>query len=780
MVKISTKTTLLLVIFAFALTYRLMFMHWDIYPSGADIGLHNSVLNSITQSGGTDFQWNFYQMGGGFSLTFPGYHIFVSYVVLLTGLPNYLAFSLTVALFSSLLVLCSYLITRVAWSESAGIIVAFLVAISRFDIEMLLWGGYPNAAALTLIPIIFYLYLERKKFSRFPLICIASLLSATILLSHSLTSVMFVSITILTVFMMIVFSKRLTIKRGHILIWILPLLVGFILVSPFLMNIIPAYLGANGGTFTGGVSDIQQALLSTRVLPMEWIIPLFCSVFLFLLFSKKYQKKFLSVPSVLFMLWLLVPVLSTQGYLVGLYVDYNRFLYFVILPLIVLIGLGIDHGSNFFARIINTYISFTKKHNHDLKNQTNGKSRFTQRFSQKNLYTGFTLTFLIISFLIIPIFLTPFQGRTIQSFYQVMTDPGYDAILWAKQNTPNDSVFVSDALYGWWFSGFAQRPTLSAVDPQFLTLAREFEPAKVANNLLDTNYVLDNGLIQIRDDGGYLDRHNPIFLAKLNWTYFPYPFFHFSHDKVNVQLDFGNNSFGTFELSTLPVLEMNIENDVTQAQLLIKKGNNFFNYSQYITMYAGEKFVNVTISLDTENDFVSIVDVNYILQSKGELVQSENTVGFVDEGAKVLGQLIFSEPNLPDLTELENFGLNLFYELGKTNVDFQFLISVFSITDDLVFYQTAENRDLLIKEILDSNMVRTLDSDLFPNNKDILDLPIEVFSYDTAIIDWNVSYIAVRDSDLLLKFSNDPIFSLVFINDEVAIFKVNNASFQEG
>ncbi len=131
MVKISTKTTLLLVIFAFALTYRLMFMHWDIYPSGADIGLHNSVLNSITQSGGTDFQWNFYQMGGGFSLTFPGYHIFVSYVVLLTGLPNYLAFSLTVALFSSLLVLCSYLITRVAWSESAGIIVAVVVIMKR-------------------------------------------------------------------------------------------------------------------------------------------------------------------------------------------------------------------------------------------------------------------------------------------------------------------------------------------------------------------------------------------------------------------------------------------------------------------------------------------------------------------------------------------------------------------------------------------------------------------------------------------------------------------------
>ncbi|MCJ7713953.1 hypothetical protein MUO66_05795, partial [Candidatus Bathyarchaeota archaeon] len=709
-----------------------------------------------------------------------GYHIFVSYVVLLTGLPNYIAFSLTVALFSSLLVFCSFLVTRAAWSESAGIIVAFLVAISRFDIEMLLWGGYPNAAALTLIPIIFYLYLERKNFSHFSLICITGLLSATIFLAHSLTSVMFVSITILTVIAIMAFSKRLKINRGHIFVWILPLIVGFILVFPFLMNVIPAYLGANGGTFTGGVSGIQQALLSTRVLPMEWILPLFGSVFLFLFFSKKYQRKFLSIPAIIFMLWLLVPVLSTQGYLVGLYVDYNRFLYFVILPLIVLIGLGIDHGSSFFARIISTYLTLTKKHNHAPPNPTNEKPSFPQRFSQKNLYIGFTLAFLIISFLTIPIFLTPFQGRTIQSFYQVMTDPGYDAILWAKQYTPNDSLFVSDALYGWWFSGFAQRPTLSAVDPQFLTLAREFEPAQIANNLLDTDYVIDNGLIQIREDGGYLDRHNPIFLAKLNWTYFPYPFFHFSNDKATVQLDLGNNSYKTFELSDLPVLEMSIANDSTQAHISVKKGNYYFNYSQTLTVYAGEKFVNMTISIDTENDFISIIDVNYILQSKGELVQSENTIGFIDEGAKVLGQLIFSESNLPVINELENFGMNLFYEIGNSKVDLQLLISVFSITDDLVFYQTAENRDLLIKEILDSNLILTSNPDLFSGNKELTDLPIEVFSYSDAIVDWSISYIACRDSALLPKFVKDPGFSLVFINDEVAIFKVNSSFFPEG
>ena len=45
-------------------------MLWNNYPPGADIGLHNSVIHSITGSGNTNFLYNFYQMGGGTSLNF--------------------------------------------------------------------------------------------------------------------------------------------------------------------------------------------------------------------------------------------------------------------------------------------------------------------------------------------------------------------------------------------------------------------------------------------------------------------------------------------------------------------------------------------------------------------------------------------------------------------------------------------------------------------------------------------------------------------------------------
>src|SRR3990170_8893884 len=108
---------------------------FDTFPPGADIGLHNSVIHSITLSGNTNFLWNYYQMGGGTSLTFPGSPIFVSYIILMTGMPDYLAHSLVASFFSSLIVLCAFLITRTAWGESASLIVAFLVAISRFDVE---------------------------------------------------------------------------------------------------------------------------------------------------------------------------------------------------------------------------------------------------------------------------------------------------------------------------------------------------------------------------------------------------------------------------------------------------------------------------------------------------------------------------------------------------------------------------------------------------------------------------------------------------------------------
>ena len=44
-------------------------------------------------------------------MTFPGYHIFAAGIILMTGMPDYVAQAIIVALFSSLIVFCAFLIT---------------------------------------------------------------------------------------------------------------------------------------------------------------------------------------------------------------------------------------------------------------------------------------------------------------------------------------------------------------------------------------------------------------------------------------------------------------------------------------------------------------------------------------------------------------------------------------------------------------------------------------------------------------------------------------------
>jgi hypothetical protein len=766
MFKTPNKYILLFLVLAFAFAYRMLFMLWATYPPGADIGLHESVVHSITLSGNTNFLWNNYQMGGGLSLTFPGYHIFVSYIILMTSIPDYLAHSLVASFFSSFIVLCAFLIGRRVWGESTGFIVAFLVAISRFDVEMLVWGGFPNAVTLLLIPVVFYLYLERERFSTVPFLVTTTLLSGAIFLTHSLSAVMFVCITFSTVIIAAIFSKRIGVSKKHLLLWLAPIFLGAILVSPFLVDAVPAYLGANSETFTGGVSDIRLALLSTRVLPLEWVIPIFVSVIFFFLFSKKYKGKFLTVPALLLTLWILVPMLFTQAFLVGIYTDYNRFLYFIILPLILLIALGIDHGAGFFARITDTYLSLTKK-TPQTKN-TSKKSRLLSRLSRKRIYASFALGFLIFAFLFVPIFLTPFRGVELQSFYQTMNDSGYEAIQWARQNTPAGSVFVSDAYYGWWFSGFAERPTLSAVDPQYLALAREFEPAKVAKSLLDTNYIIDNGLIQVREDGGYIGRHNPEILAKLNWTYFPYSFLNFNSSKTRIQYRIGDNLQFLY-LDQLPVKQMRIENDTEHATIVVEKGNDFFNYTQLTTVYKGVRFVDMSITVESAVEDVSLDWVQFFVNSKGKVIQSiqNRTVGLLDEGVKAFAQLIFNEeqPELEVVNGENPCILGLLYNLqGESRGEIQLSVSAYSVTDDLRFYQDPETTADYFSKIITDN--------LNSSQEPISSLSLDVFDYRKALNDWNISYIACRDFDVLPKFANDPAFSLVFINDEVAIFMV--------
>ena len=70
--RITKKDAFLLLIVIFVFIYRIVGMLWATFPPGADIGLHNSVIASITLGGNTNFFYDFYQMGGGSARLFQG------------------------------------------------------------------------------------------------------------------------------------------------------------------------------------------------------------------------------------------------------------------------------------------------------------------------------------------------------------------------------------------------------------------------------------------------------------------------------------------------------------------------------------------------------------------------------------------------------------------------------------------------------------------------------------------------------------------------------------
>jgi hypothetical protein len=82
------------------------------------------------------------------------------------------------------------------------------------DVEMLLWGGYPNMITLLLIPTTFYFFLQKDRFSLTPFLVSTSILAGSIFLTHSLSAVIFVGVTLLTVILVLVAPKTFGASTG--------------------------------------------------------------------------------------------------------------------------------------------------------------------------------------------------------------------------------------------------------------------------------------------------------------------------------------------------------------------------------------------------------------------------------------------------------------------------------------------------------------------------------------------------------------------------------------
>jgi hypothetical protein len=162
--------------------------------------------------------------------------------------------------------------------------------------------------------------------------------------------------------------------------------------------------------------------------------------------------------------------------------------------------------------------------------------------------------------------------------------------------------------------------------------------------------------------------------------------------------------------------------------------------------------------------------IDFTIHTKGKYVLGANAsvVACVDVNMKAVGQLIFKgEPPKVDPVTSENLAaLAVQYNLnGSSQVEMNFYAGVYTYEENPDPALTEEEEYAEYQQMVINHTNTYL--------KEYEMLPLDVFDYKQAINQLQVSYVAVRASDEFPRFAKDPLFSLVFINNEVAIFKVH-------
>ncbi|MEM2046216.1 MAG: hypothetical protein QXO20_08585, partial [Candidatus Bathyarchaeia archaeon] len=159
---------------------------------------------------------------------------------------------------------------------------------------------------------------------------------------------------------------------------------------------------------------------------------------------------------------------------------------------------------------------------------------------------------------------------------------------------------------------------------------------------------------------------------------------------------------------------------------------------------------------------VKVEYLRLIIHGDGELISCGESFGFLNRWDYLCGQIIPLNkfPKVGVLTSESPKCFELLYDVGGLqSVDVAVAVGGFK----------TESTDLRYVQKLFLNMTFS------PFNKGLnLSPPINVFDYRDVIREWNISFIAFKRKDYPVKrFLNDPLFKLVFINDNIAIFKVS-------
>jgi hypothetical protein len=687
-------------------------------------------------------------MGGETLATPPGFHFFVSILILLTGISVVTAQIITAAFYSSIIVFPAYLVSKRIWkNNSASLLAAFFASVSALSIEMISWGGYTNIVSLSLIIILFYLFFKDVSYPRYRYLLMGTLLFAALTITHTFSLVIVASILGFYLSFMSIGKirkvKNLKIDR-MLRFFVVSISAGIIVVLPWILRVFNFYMSASeGGAVTGGL-DNKNIILTNRTVEIV-ILGLLVVVIPALYMLRTSRKKIIDNLSMLLLAWFVVPIVLTQAYLFGLVTDYSRFMYFIDFPGIIIISAGLFYLFRYIRIVI---IKATK-------NLVKIK-----KILPISVLTAIMFIFIIIS----PWSIFPDDAMQRANYYSTIHEPEAVTLDWIRTNTPKESILVADHLYGWWLGGIGERTTLSAADLEFLIYDHELEVAKDAQLLLKTDYYFDNGIVHVIDNAGYNVTGNDIEFSIEKEKGYDFSVFRIQEEGIDFwYIDQENGISANRSLAEMKTIgQPTVTQTEEYAQVKVRYEDDLFKVNRTMTIKRGERFAELSYDVEVKSLQTNLFNIWFPMYTgSGSMTIDYDTLSWYGfyYWNKIFGEVIFQEDLPAEINHIEDYPTRvemLFRYPNQKVINIKMLVGVYN-AKDLIWPEQVKNK---YKEFLESPYkIETTDR-------------IYTWNYMDMIKKYNVSYVIYRNQGAYPKFAEDPNFRFIVNNEIVAVFQV--------
>jgi hypothetical protein len=743
-------------VFIFVFFYTILSMNGLVL--GNDPAVHIQRANSFLSSGNipiSDIAW--YP---------PLYHIFLSTLIAFTGATDigsliFLIKTLTV-LIDWLLILSVYLLGAKFFEKKIGFIAALFLFLCFPLYEINQWGGYTTILSLGMMTLLFvYLSLDRKGFGN-TLIIFA--LSFSLVLTHQLTT--FLAFIIFPPFILIMLLKS---KGNYPKAWVAALIGGAIAFSLYYLLPLLPYLGSfiDIVFFQLETMLFQVPAVSAEEFIINFGFILFLAFFGIIITFVKLRKKGSLGIYLLLSLAFFIPLFFSQSYLVGIYLPYQRFVYYLLPSIAIFSAVS-------FGFILNQISKFNHKFGRKWK-----KNRI--------LIVTYTVIFLLSSLFIFRFGVV--YGKILEGsvFYSTSDVKGFDAALWLRDNYPNPTTVVVSEVPGSWFGVFSEKSVFAETDPIVernviaesvlelayelehpLTLVRAYESKGAINaetyisiNSVWKRVAYSSGAgdflsYKINDDEQFVELHNLhreiVFEdqsdpKKIHIYYF--------NEEVNLHqiIQFQNNSYPINVNWTIS----SDANDLNEVKLYI---STFFELS-----FSFKKAYIPNI-LDWENpwDNPSISQDNtWAVTNFTKETLTENLIGVYDETDEIVYALKFAElPNWGNVGALSSRQIDAI----RFQYDFETieLNQEISLNYDVLSFSRNSYPEL--QEISELNTIF--------NIKLVSEHSITSRDYHNYIEENKIEFIVYDKNQLDTKLVNSKLLQLIYSNDRYVIFKIQN------